>query len=114
LEATLRECILVDELKEFFASNREQVEFFLRGRQIKARKLSLNSESADLIKEVGERVYQIRCRIVHTKVSEREEENAPLLPYTDEEECLYFDIGLIKFLAYKVITASGTTFRYDV
>jgi hypothetical protein len=33
--------------------------------------------------------------IVHAKSNEEEDEDAPLLPYTEEQQYLYFDLGLL-------------------
>lgn len=111
LEATLRECIETTELRAFLVSHEKQAEFFQKGKEVKAKRLSLNSNRSDIIKETAERIYQIRCRIVHTKVSAEDEDDSPLLPYTEEERFLYFDIRLIKFIAFKVITSSGAALK---
>jgi hypothetical protein len=59
--------------------------------------------------QIAERVYKLRCRIVHAKDSDDYVE--PLLPYSAEASRLRADLLLIEFLAQKAIIAgSNETF----
>jgi hypothetical protein len=60
----------------------------------------LRGPSFDFPKDVATRIYEIRCRIVHTKSGYDEE---PLLPFDPEIRYLRFDVDLIQFLARKVL-----------
>lgn len=108
LNATLRECIPEPDLRAYLSEIKERGEFFSKSKLVKVHKIPLDAPSADIVKDVAERVYELRCRIVHTKVSHRGEESEPLLPYTTEEHNLHFDIALMKFLAFRVISYSGS------
>ncbi len=52
-------------------------------------------------------MYEIRCRIVHTKAGYDEQE--PLFPFDPEVKYLRFDIDLIEFLARKVLIDASTS-----
>ena len=107
LNATLRECISEADLRTYLSKNQKRRKFFSGSKLLKVHRIPLDAPSADIVKDVAERVYVLRCRIVHTKVSHRGEESEPLLPYTTEEHNLQFDIALMKFLAFRVISYSG-------
>ena len=108
LNATLKECISAADLRTYLSESNQRREFFSKSKLLKVHKIPLDAPSADIVKDVAERVYEIRCRIVHTKVSHRGDESEPLLPYTAEERNLHFDIALLKFLALKIISYSGS------
>ena len=65
----------------------------------------MKNETSDFIAEVSERIYEIRCRIVHTKSNEGNFE--VLLPYSNEVKELNFDLELIEFLSRKILIASS-------
>jgi hypothetical protein len=65
----------------------------------------VKNETSDFIAEVSERIYEIRCRIVHTKSNEGNFE--VLLPYSNEVKELNFDLELIEFLSRKILIASS-------
>lgn len=56
---------------------------------------------------VADLIYDIRCKIVHTKGENYEGEVELLLPFSKEAELLFFDIQLIKYVARKVLIAAG-------
>jgi len=60
-----------------------------------------------LLTETAHRLYEIRCRIVHTK-DQADRDLQPLLPYSKETLDLYADISLIEFIANAVLVASST------
>jgi hypothetical protein len=110
LKATIKECVGAEDLRDFMKS--------LDGRGVfsskkitKHRIVNFNSSSIDIVSEVCDRIYEIRCRIVHTKVSDNDSDSAPLLPYTTEESNLTADISLVKFLALKVISHGGANMK---
>lgn len=53
----------------------------------------------DLIPSVSNRIYRIRCAIVHTKFTEND--NITILPFSEDEENIKNDIILIKKLLKK-------------
>jgi hypothetical protein len=109
LRATLMECIDPDSLREFLKSDPERLAFY-SGKAKSYHKIPLNNPSADLRGDVTDRIYDIRCRIVHTKNDARDGEIELLLPYSQEAEQLSFDVELVQYLAQQVLIAAGTPF----
>jgi len=70
-------------------------------------KLPLNNSNADLRVLVADLIYDIRCKIVHTKGESAEGEVELLLPFSKEAELLFHDIELIQYIARKVLIAAG-------
>ena len=105
---TLKECVSEKEIKEYLMIDSDRKEFFSRDKNLKVHRIPLDAPSIDVYKELAERIYEIRCRIVHTKLSDEGKDVSPLLPYTKEERYLRNDIELIKLIACKVICSSGS------
>lgn len=63
--------------------------------------------------DIAERIYDIRCKIVHTKdvAESRDQTGNLLLPFSKEAEGLTFDIELIQYVARQVLIASSTAFN---
>lgn len=108
LHETIKSCVLEDDIKSFLRSDSEKKDFFAKNKELKVQKISVESESADILREIADRIYQLRCKIVHTKMIDSESNDDPILPFTKEEALLDQDIQLIKFVATRVISASGT------
>lgn len=103
LKATLKECIDNDDIENFIKADEERVKHFLNTSK-GISKFSINIQNrAELYNQVADRIYDIRCKIVHTKGEEGNEELDLLLPYSKEADNLQEDIELIRLLAQKVI-----------
>lgn len=61
-----------------------------------------------LIDQVAERIYAIRCRVVHAKSDGGDMAVDLLLPGSSEAVALVADISLLQFVAQKAIVAGGT------
>ncbi len=107
LKATISACTNNIELKEFFNSDQKRFDFFAenKGKSLAKQKVSVKNDTADLVAEVSERIYEIRCRIVHSKASEGDFE--VLLPYSNEVKKMNYDIELIEFISRKVLITSS-------
>jgi hypothetical protein len=107
LEAVLRRCVSPDELREFYTSDENRVAFYKDGfKSVAPQKIPLGNETSDLLTETAQRLYEIRCRIVHTK-DHADRDLQPLLPYSKEAGDLYEDIALSEFIATSVLVASS-------
>ena len=111
LKAALQECIDANELRTFLSEPTDRRDFFSKNRQITDKRLPIASPTLDLRGEVAERVYDIRCRIVHTKAAAVEDSNEQLLPFSKEADALDRDIELLQFLARRVLIAGSTALR---
>lgn len=112
LEAVIRHCLTADELRSFLTAETDRREYYADGyKPVAPQKLSLDSGKTDLIGEVAQRLYQVRCRIVHTKDSGGEKDLPALLPYSREARDLVHDIELVQYVATEVLVASSSEFR---
>ncbi len=112
LRATLAECSDSDALRQFIEADTERKDFFLnKAKSLPYHKLPLANPSVDLRNDVADRVYDIRCKIVHTKTDSRDGNVELLLPFTPEAEQLSFDIELVQYLAQLVLVAGSTPFN---
>jgi len=67
--------------------------------------VSGDDEGIDIREQLAERIYDIRCRIVHTKEGDR---RGRILPFTEEEKLLQmFDLHMVAGLADNVLIAHG-------
>ena len=105
LYATLEECVDSSDLIDFFSPKKTHEFFLKKNKEITEVIIPLNDKKADIIKSVASRVYDIRCRIVHTK--DLSGSTKPLLPNSPGAENLNDDIKLLEFLAIKVIIAAS-------
>ena len=112
LRTTLAHCIEPGEVEAWLETTDDTAKAFLLGsKQIAGvRPLSLRTEhQKSVIDQIADRVYTLRCRIVHAKDSDSFVE--PLLPYSAEARNLRADLLLIEFLCQRVIIAgSNETF----
>lgn len=107
LKATLRECLTDNDVEDFLAEEADRGTFFLsKAKGITSNLVNPQNRQVGLAMQVAERIYDIRCRIVHTKSDHNDGEVELLLPYSSEAERLGHDIDLIRFVARKVLTAS--------
>jgi hypothetical protein len=108
LRATLLECTDSEALRQFLEGDEERKEFFqTKSKSLPYHRLPLANPSADLRNEVAERIYDIRCKIVHTKTDGRDGAVELLLPFTPEAEQLSFDIELVQYLAQQVLISGS-------
>ena len=91
-----------DERKEKFSS---------KAKGLTEHKISINNPSADLRNEIADRIYDIRCKIVHTKSGTDEGDIELLLPFSNEAEQLYFDIDLVQYVAQQVLIAASSPLK---
>lgn len=97
----LRKCLTADEIRQFLMADPIlQNAFSSRARECLYPKLNLYDLTADLLKPLAERIYKIRCSIVHSK---RNAKFKTLMPDSDMAARLEPDIELIKFVAQRVL-----------
>lgn len=107
LKSTIQNCITTEELRDLIDGDEEMVEFFKdkKSKSLSAKGLSLTNKNADLIAECAERIYEIRCRVVHTKASDKNYDL--LLPSSPELKHLVFDISILETIAKKVLVSTS-------
>lgn len=111
LRATIMECIEADALRAFLSADPERLEFYsVKSKTNPYHKIPISTATADLRGDVAERIYNIRCKIVHTKTDGRDSDVELLLPFSKEAEQLIFDIELAQYLAQQVLIAASSQY----
>ncbi|HDY7662668.1 TPA: hypothetical protein RQJ99_004709 [Vibrio vulnificus] len=107
LEATIKECVDPRILREWLTADSKREEYFRSKNAVKLStfKIFSTAEDDDLLSQMWQRFYNIRCRIVHTKGAEGDLE--VLHPQSKEIKYLEHEIELAKFLAHKLLIASS-------
>lgn len=112
LKATLHECVDPNDIQKFVEESKKRSAFFSsKQKGITSCILNFKNRNIDIINQVADRIYDIRCKVVHVKSEDGEAELELLLPYTEEAEKLNFDIELVQFIAQKVLICSSTPVR---
>jgi hypothetical protein len=110
LRAVVKACGDPDLIRDLLSMNQQRGEYFVRKKGGPARQvLRPEMSDEDLLDAVSERVYEIRCRIVHTKDSNADEER--LLPFSQEADGLLPDIELVEDLARAALVASSRSLK---
>ncbi|MFI2102906.1 hypothetical protein ACH436_06415 [Isoptericola sp. NPDC019693] len=108
LRATIEGCIDGELLTNFISSSQEVRDHFCANKQHipGLSKIQMGSDQ-DLRHQIADRIYALRCRIVHTKSDGGESRAEPelLLPSSDEVQWLNPEIELAKLVAQRVIVA---------
>lgn len=108
LKATINECVSEQELRKFIETKPYLKKFYSsKDKKISSCIIPVMNPSEDLRSKVGERIYDIRCKIAHTKSGENKEGVELLLPFSKEAEMLNYDIELLQFIARQVIIESS-------
>lgn len=112
LRAALDGCLTEDELVAFFNESPERMEHFSSKKQLIAgvEKLVFRDGAPSLRDQVADRVYGIRCRIVHAKQDGGVAQQKVLLPLGVEASALNLDIELLRYVAQKALISRATRF----
>lgn len=111
LKATLKECINPEDLKIFIDSNDERkVVLTKKLSNITSHAIQVNQGDEGLIANLVERIYSIRCKIVHIKADDKVDDLKLLLPFSKEEDSIQHDIDLIQYVAQKIIVHCSKSF----
>lgn len=109
LRATIDECIQPDDLRRFIREDSDRASFFSSKGKATYHKVNVNLDDSDLCADLSRRIYEIRCKIVHTKSDVRDQEIELLLPFSKEADQLYFDIDLVQYVAQQVLIAGSNS-----
>lgn len=107
LRATVRACVEVDELKELVESSEAFSEHFSTKKQSirGVNPIRLQGDQMDIRDQVADRIYAIRCRVVHTKQDGSGLGEDILLPSSAETRSLQPDIALVRLVAQRTLFA---------
>lgn len=111
LKATIRACVSVNHLVDYLKDPGRE-EFFTGKSVIRdVGRIDLKNSSSDLRDQAADRIYDIRCRIVHAKSDSGDRYPELLLPFSEEAESLTFDIDLIQYLAQRILIHQADPLR---
>lgn len=107
LRATLRACATDADLRNFIESIPEYEDHFCsKSQAIKGvGSIQLNGNHVDLRDQVADRIYAIRCRIVHAKQDGGGSSGEVLLPSSGETGSLQADIELLRLVSQQALVA---------
>ncbi|NQT11919.1 MAG: hypothetical protein HQ582_04165 [Planctomycetes bacterium] len=112
LRSTIRECISETEIRQYFEGSEDRKRFFsAKARGLTDCKIPVGNSGADLRGAVADRIYDLRCKIVHTKTGPGDDSVELLLPYSKGEQLLVHDIALLRFVAQQVLIAGSSDLR---
>lgn len=108
LVITLRNITSGEEILKFINEN-EYLEDYYKGKDslILSDTKARLTDNNRIIDDIAERIYDIRCRIVHNKASEKK-----ILPMSKDLNYLEHEIEILKFVARKVIVANSRQFVF--
>ena len=114
LRATLRGCITQEAIQTFIESHEAFVDHFYSKRQAISgvQPLKLQGDQ-DLRDQLADRIYAIRCRVVHTKGDGGPPGVDLLLPSSREARSLTPDVELLREVARAALIARATPARCD-
>jgi len=107
LKATIQSCIDNESLWSFYHESKEREEFFdiqAKNKGLVKQKISFSNKESDIRNDTSLRIYEMRCRIVHTK---DDDELDLILPTSPDISLIKNDLELIEFVARKVLIAGG-------
>jgi hypothetical protein len=106
LRATVQACVEEGTLRDFICENESRMAFFEKDYKIISReKLELSN---GLLESVSKRIYDIRCKVVHTKNVDRGNVTEMILPGSKEADALRDDIEVLQFIAQRVLVVSSS------
>jgi hypothetical protein len=113
LKSTITECVDPTELREFIESD-QALSDHIANKSVgtKFHKVPVANRDLDLRGDVAARIYDFRCKIVHTKDDHPSQGRGMILPGSEEANALEYDNALIEFIAQKVLISSSVPIRW--
>ena len=113
LFSVIESCVEEDELVTFINEANDRREFYRdksKFTHVSQVKIPLSGSEGSVIKSVAERLYDVRCRIVHAK-AEQDQDMSVILPFSKAAQSLTHDIALARLVARKTLVAGGAKLR---
>jgi hypothetical protein len=108
LKATIYGCVDESTVRDFLIEDAERLSVLGDKNAIKSVPLVVDDgHHGNLVDQVTERIYGIRCRVVHAKADGGDMAVDLLLPSSPEVYALAVDVSVLQFLAQKAIVAGG-------
>jgi hypothetical protein len=105
---TMQTCVTTDSIREFLMLNKKAADFIsTEPRPLGAHAVTAKYAHDRLPNQVADRIYDLRCRIVHAKGDALDQATGPLLATNPEANQLYPDLLLLRFVARQVLISSS-------
>ncbi|WP_127114818.1 hypothetical protein [Shimia sediminis] len=112
MKATVAEVLSLDDVREYFDDNEDIAKIVEKKHKgITDKTVNLNRKEHDHRPDIAELLYDIRCRIVHTKNDFETTGSEMLLPFSTAEEDLWAYVDLMQFVARHALIRSSTALR---
>ena len=113
LVSVIENCVEEDELITFLAEADDRKEFYRdknKHSHVSQVKIPNSGPDGTVTRAVADRLYDVRCRIVHAK-AEQDQDVAVILPFSKAAQLMTHDVALARFVARKTLVAGGTKLR---
>lgn len=113
LRTAIRACVDLEAVTAFIHRDDRTQDHFCRKNQSVSGLSPLRPQGGqgDLRDQIADRIYDIRCRVVHTKSDSAESGVELLLPSSHEARALMPDVDLVRFLAEQVLVNRAVPLR---
>lgn len=109
MKVTVLEVLSLDDVKQFFDDNKEISELLGKKRKgITDKTINIVRKDHDHRPDIAELLYDIRCRIVHTKNGFEEPQSEMILPFSAAEEDMWAYTELMQFVAQNALVRSSS------
>jgi hypothetical protein len=107
LKVTIRAVVSGVEVRRFIEESGLEDQLQRKKSEL-SNQLVRSSSDVDMLDQLSERIYDIRCRIVHSKSMNSRDGGPGLLPGTHHDDLVLGEVELIRFLAEQaLLSASG-------
>ena len=109
MKVTVLEVLSLDDVKQFFEDNEEISEILGKKQKgITDKTVNVVRKDHDHRPDVAELLYDIRCRIVHTKSGFENSQSEMILPFSTAEDELWAYTELMQFVAQNALVRSSS------
>jgi len=108
LRAVVNSCTDPKDLQQFLTGTAQRKEHFSsKSKALTRHRLMLDGPPQELQEQVTQRIYDIRCAIVHTKGQAGDVTTRRILPYSSEADLLGPDIELVAYVSQRALINSA-------
>ncbi|MBW4709601.1 hypothetical protein KX928_17580 [Roseobacter sp. YSTF-M11] len=109
MKVTVLEVLTLDDVRQFFDDNEEISEIIGKKRKgITDKTVNVVRRDHDHRSDIAELLYDIRCRIVHTKNGFEGPQSEMILPFSTAEEDMWAYTELMQFVAQNALVRSSS------
>lgn len=112
MRSTVLEVVTIDDVAQYFDENPDVAEYVSKKQKgITDKTIYISRKDHDHRPEIADLLYDIRCKIVHTKNDHEALKSEMLLPFSSAEDGLWAYIDLMQLVARHALIRSSTVMR---